>query len=112
MSDKDACRYTASELKQFAQQREHAYDGIEIVHMRTFGYVKGKPVKGQEIVKKMDSFDIAERKADFDMAVEWVRYIKGSTKGYTFGLMRDWLNGVIASTLARLDQIMHKRSNE
>ena len=103
-------RYTASQLKQIGAQRDAAYAGIETVRTITMGIWKGKPLKGIEITKTMDPFSIAETVADYDIALKWARYALGSTKGYCYGVMRDWLNGKALSTMLLMSR-QHNTQN-
>jgi len=78
----DLFRYRTNLLKNIQKSYPHIYDGIDF-----------EAPNGLFVGKETRPYHIAEYKADFDMALDHVRKVRGSTLGYILNLMRNFLNG-------------------
>ena len=87
--------YTISLLEQIGEQVDGAYDGLEIVRVISMSYPGGRGMQMLEVNKIQDPFTIAEFLADYMLSLEYIRQAKGSTMGYCYPLMCDFLNGMI-----------------
>ncbi len=76
-------KYTNNRLKNIQESYPHIYEGIEF-----------ESPNGLFFSRESRPYSIAEYKADFDLARDHVRKVRGSTLGYILNLMRDFLNGV------------------
>ncbi len=79
----DLFKYTSNRLKNIQKSYPDIYDGIEF-----------ESPNGLFFSRESRPYSIAEYKAAFDMAIDHVRKVRGSTIGYILHIMRDFLNGV------------------